>query len=241
MWTISSHKPDAAGHIPAGALLLSAYAYGSLPIVYMIARRRGVNLQHVGSGNVGATGLWAAAGTVPALCGWLADVSKGVVPVLAARKLQLGEDVAALAGASGLAGQCWPIFLHFSGGRGISAFVGASLAIDPPAAAGSLLPMTAGSIWRILFGARAEGRPTTQVLRTSRSSSVPLGCLIGVLIFPWLSRIRQHEYQLGLMLLPLIVVARRLTAPLPDDPSNGPAVMPRARMYRLLFDRNTRW
>jgi hypothetical protein len=143
-----------------------------------------------------------------------------------------------------MAGQCWPVFLHFSGGRGISAFVGASLAINPRAAAGSFLFMAAGSGWRLLVGACAKGRPAAQVLRTSRSSSVPLACLLGVLVFPWLRNVADQERRLcslGPILLPLIIVARRLTAPLPDDPSNGSAVALLARLYRLLFDRNTRW
>jgi glycerol-3-phosphate acyltransferase PlsY len=244
MWTISCYQPETPNHVRAATLLLAAYAYGSLPIVYLLARRRGINLQEVGSGNVGATALWTAAGTSPAVCGWLADASKGMLPVLVAHRLQLGEDVAALAGVTGMAGQCWPVFLRFSGGRGISAFVGASLAIDPRSAMGSFVFMAAGSAWRVLFGAGAKGRSTAQILRTSRSSSVPLGCLLGVLTFPWLCRVtnpgRRFRFMVT-MLLPLIIGVRRLTAALPDDPNNGPAVEPKARLYRLLFDRNTRW
>jgi hypothetical protein len=42
-------------------------------------------------------------------------------------------------------------------------------------------------------------------------------------------------------LLPAIIIARRLTARLPEDSINGPAIRPQALLYRFLFDRNTPW
>ena len=68
-------------------VLLGAYLYGSLPLVYQLARRRNVDLKRVGSGNVGATNLLAAGGRLWAVAGWVFDASKGLLPVLAARRL----------------------------------------------------------------------------------------------------------------------------------------------------------
>jgi glycerol-3-phosphate acyltransferase PlsY len=242
MWRMQTFL--APRHRRVAALMLASYVYGSLPMVHMLARRHGVNLQRVGSGNVGATGLWCAAGAGPATLGWLADLSKGAIPVIMARKMGLSRDAPVLAGTAGLAGQCWPIFLRFHGGRGISTFVGVSLALDPRRAWRSLLPAALGSAWRLLLQTRAQGRSLIQVLRTDRSSAVPLGCLLGVLAFPLLPASGAGGPPLrspAALLPPLLIVARRLSAPLPDDSSSGPAIKGSAYLYRLLFDRNTRW
>jgi len=50
----------------------------------------------------------------------------------------------------------------------------------------------------------------------------------------------QGTMALAPALLTLVILLRRLTAPLPDDATHGPAVQPRALVYRLLYDRNTR-
>src|SRR3989440_13064609 len=104
---------------------LGAYLYGSLPFVYLLGRQRNVDLHRVGSGNVGSTNLWATGGRARGAIGWIADASKGLLPIAVARRLGCRKGIAALAGACGVAGQRWPVLLGFNGGRGISAFVGA--------------------------------------------------------------------------------------------------------------------
>src|SRR5690348_13502871 len=69
------------------AVLLAAYLYGSLPVVYLLGAQRDVDLRRRGSGNVGGSNLWAAAGAVRGLTGWVGDASKGLVPILVARRL----------------------------------------------------------------------------------------------------------------------------------------------------------
>lgn len=222
------------------AICLAAYLYGSLPFVYLLGRRRKVNLAEVGSGNVGSANLWAAAGTTAGAAGWVLDASKGLLPAVACRRLG-GERLAELAGVCGVAGQCWPIFLRFNGGRGISAFVGAAFQIDRPSWIVSLLPMIGGSLWRIVPLLVRRGRSAGGRLRASRSKAVPLGCALGVAAFPVACAARGRS-QGGLrapILLAAVILLRRLTAPLPDDAACGPAVRPQALVFRLLYDRNT--
>jgi len=220
--------------------------YGSLPFVYLLGRQTNVDLRQVGSGNVGSTNLWAAGGRARGALGWIADASKGLLSIAMARRLGCNERTAELAGVCGVAGQCWPVFLRFNGGRGISAFVGASFLIDRAAWVAALVPMVAGALWRV---GRRRSRADRLEVRYSRS--VPLGCLVGTLTFPlacWArgqrirvayGRVGRRDAAVAPVLLTLVILLRRLTAPLPDDATHGPAVRPQALAYRLLYDRNT--
>ena len=229
--------------VTAYCLLPTAYLYGSLPFVYLLGRQRDVDLHQVGSGNVGSTNLWAAGGRARGAVGWIADASKGLLPIAMARRLGCDERTAELAGVCGVAGQCWPVFLRFNGGRGISAFVGASLLIDRAAWGAALVPMVAGALWRV-----GRRRRRADGLQVRYSKSVPLGCLVGTLAFPLACRARgqgsrvagRRDAAVAPSLLTLVILLRRLTAPLPDDAARGPAVRPHALVYRLLYDRNTR-
>jgi glycerol-3-phosphate acyltransferase PlsY len=222
-------------------VLLAAYLYGSLPVVYLLGAQRDVDLRRRGSGNVGGSNLWAAAGAVRGLAGWVGDASKGLVPILVARRLGCREEVAQFAGVCGVAGQCWPLFLRFNGGRGISAFVGAAYAIDRTAWVAALLPMIGGSLWRVA-GLASRQRDLGTQIKATRSKAVPLGCFLGVAGFPVVYGLRgdvDRTPSPAPALLSLLLLLRRLTAPLPDDAVKGPSVRPRALLYRLLYDRNT--
>lgn len=233
----------ASRSVPFGAALcLAAYLYGSLPFVYLLGRRRHVDLKRVGSGNVGATNLLESAGAAGAVLGWIFDASKGLLPIVLARRLGVTKRVAELAGVCGVAGQCWPVFLRFNGGRGISAYVGASYAIERSAWGAALLPMIGGSLWRVVPRLRHKSGNREQQSRAVRSKSVPLGCFLSALIFPVVSTAstRHHsERSLAPVLLSGVILLRRLSAPQPDDTTDGPRVRVTALVYRLLYDRNT--
>lgn len=220
---------------------IGAYLYGSLPVVYLLGRQRDVDLKKVGSGNVGATNLMASGSAPLAIAGWLFDASKGAVPIVAAHRLGCSEEVAEMAGVCGVAGQCWPLFLGFSGGRGISAYVGASAMMDRRAWGVSLLPMIGGALWRVAPMLRRRKSLGTK-LKTTRGKSVPLSCFITALTFPLACSILRHRHRgmpLASILLSLVILLRRLTAAQPDDATAGPLVRPQALIYRLLYDRNT--
>src|ERR671937_237977 len=187
-------------------------------------------------GRASRVSLPTASATVPGAVGWRAEASKGLRPIARARRLGCDERTAELAGVCGVAGQCWPIFLRFNGGRGISAFVGASFPIDRVAWVAALVPMVTGSLWHL--GRRRSRRDR---LQARRSKSVPLGCVVGTLTFPLACWTRgqgarvagrrdaspaaageagqcpQGTMPLAPGLLTLVILLRRLTAPLPDD------------------------
>ena len=238
------------GAIARGVIAcLAGYLYGSLPFVYLLGRRHGTDLHGVGSGNVGSANLWATSGTAYGALGWVLDASKGGLPVALGRRLGCTGPWSACAGVCGVAGQCWPLFLRFNGGRGVSAFIGAAFMIDRARWTVALLPFIAGGLWRAAPMAPWRDRSSRPTLRTSRGKSVPLGCAIGVVCFaaPWDRRhhagkrlpARCRRSQGVPLLLAAVVLLRRATAPLPDDGTCGPRVYPKALLYRLLYDRNT--
>lgn len=239
----AAQAADIRGSLALDATLgFLAYLYGSMPFVYLLGRQRRVDLRARGSGNVGATNLWSATGNRRALAGWLGDASKGFLPPLLLRLARRARPMPEIGGVSGAAGQCWPLFLGLSGGRGISAFVGAAFWMDARAWAASLVPMIAGALWHAvpLLGRRTER--VKRDLRRTRGKAVPLGCFVGVALFPVVHTLLappDRKRAPAPWLLTGVVLLRRLTARLPDDATRGPVVRPQALIYRLLFDRNT--
>jgi glycerol-3-phosphate acyltransferase PlsY len=114
-------------------LIAGSYLLGSVSPTYLIGRwLGGKDLRQYGSGSLSGSmvfehvGRWAV---VPVV---LFDVLKGTVPALLALWLDLGVQVAAVAGLAAAVGHNWPIFFRFYGGRGMGTFAGVWLALFPP-------------------------------------------------------------------------------------------------------------
>ncbi len=123
----------------------------------------------------------------------------------------------------------------------MSAFVGGACWMNPRAWAVSLAPMGVGALWRV-GGMLGRPKRAARQLKTTRGRSVPLGCFVGVALFPFACLALQRPSRrptVAPTLLAAVVLVRRLTAPLPDDATHGPAMRPEALLFRLLFDRNT--
>lgn len=134
------------------ALPLAAYLYGSVPFGFLAALwLRGVDIRQVGSGNIGATNAARALGFrfFPVI--FLLDVSKGLLPTLAALALVAGRGAYApqpLVVATGLAailGHVFPVYLGFKGGKAVATSAGFFLAVAPLAVG------VAGVLWCIVF------------------------------------------------------------------------------------------
>src|SRR5437870_13306244 len=63
---------------------LAAYLIGAIPFGYLIARRRGVDILHQGSGNIGATNVGRVLGPAFGMLVFVLDFAKGAVPVAVA-------------------------------------------------------------------------------------------------------------------------------------------------------------
>jgi glycerol-3-phosphate acyltransferase PlsY len=117
--------------------LLAAYLIGAIPVGFLVARAAGgTDIRRAGSGNIGATNVLRTLGTGPAVLTLVGDIVKGYVAVRAAGAI--GPEVWAAAGGgavAAVAGNCWPVFLRFRGGKGVATGLGAFLALIPWAVA----------------------------------------------------------------------------------------------------------
>ena len=117
-------------------LVIGAYLIGSVPSAYLVGKFvAGIDIREYGSGNVGASNVSVHVGKKWVVPIGLFDVfAKGYLPVYVASSavLDLGANAQAIAGLAGLCGHNWPVFLKFSGGRGISAGIGSILAFGIP-------------------------------------------------------------------------------------------------------------
>src|SRR5207253_6457329 len=70
--------------------MLAAYLIGAIPFGYVIARSRGVDILHQGSGNIGATNVGRLLGWRLGILVFVLDFAKGALPVAAAAGLDGG-------------------------------------------------------------------------------------------------------------------------------------------------------
>lgn len=110
-----------------------AYLLGSIPFGYLLYRlRSGQDIRTTGSGNIGATNVFRAAGFLPAAATLLLDAGKGYAAVFLAERMTADSSQAvAVAIVLVLVGHCFPIFLNFRGGKGVATGLGAFAVISP--------------------------------------------------------------------------------------------------------------
>jgi acyl phosphate:glycerol-3-phosphate acyltransferase len=120
------------------SLIIGAYLLGAVPVGFIIARSRGIDLRTVGSGNIGATNLGRALGRKWAVVCFVLDALKGFVPTLAGRWVvgagtpTVGELFGWLAaGCAAILGHMFPVYLRFRGGKGVSTGMGMLLGLYP--------------------------------------------------------------------------------------------------------------
>ncbi|MEZ4630941.1 MAG: glycerol-3-phosphate 1-O-acyltransferase PlsY [Deinococcales bacterium] len=111
--------------------ILLAYLLGSIPTGYLIAKAHGVDIQKIGSGNIGATNVLRSVGRIPALIVVILDPLKGALAVLIAQWSQLSIWGVALTGLAAILGNNFNVFLRFRGGKGIATSLGMFAPIDP--------------------------------------------------------------------------------------------------------------
>ncbi|WP_273845647.1 glycerol-3-phosphate acyltransferase [Rubrobacter calidifluminis] len=228
---------------------LGGYLYGSVPFVDLLAKSRGIDLKKAGSKNVGAANLFSLSKSLPlATAAWTLDLSKGAMPPLIAKTvLRKDEKTARMAAAAGavfgVAGQCWPIFLSFSGGRGVAPIIGASLILAPGLAPCLLAMMASARLARFLPVLKGEVRAEKRELlhlQTKHTKSGPLSVALAISLMPALCAVKGHEREVVLATAAnaAIMLLRRLTAqPLPGKP--GDQGVKRILINRLLYDRDT--
>ncbi len=131
-------------------LIISAFAIGSIPTGYLIARSKGIDIRQHGSGNIGATNVGRVLGKKLALVTFVVDLLKGVIaaclgiiPAVLSHPLKVGvlrdptvvvelfSELAPILGVCAILGHCFSPFLKFRGGKGVATGLGVFLIITP--------------------------------------------------------------------------------------------------------------
>ena len=111
--------------------LIIAYLLGSLPMGLIFTKMMGKgDLRQIGSGNIGATNVMRVGGLRMAGVVWLLDMAKAIAAVFIG-KYVAGDAFGAWCGFAAIVGHCYPVWLRFKGGKGISCLFGVVLAISP--------------------------------------------------------------------------------------------------------------
>ena len=129
-------------------MLVGAYLLGSIPFALLLVKAVGRgDVRRIGSGNVGATNAMRAAGWRVALPIALLDIGKGVAAVLLMRAVTPNPDWVAAAGLAAVVGHCFPVWLRFSGGKGVATGAGVFFTLAWP----TMLVVTA--VWVAMLAA----------------------------------------------------------------------------------------
>jgi glycerol-3-phosphate acyltransferase PlsY len=205
-------------------LLVGGYLLGSVPAAYLAAKwSRGIDIRRHGSGNVGATNVLATGAKWVSIAVIIFDLGKGMLPVYIAHLLGLPLYQQVIIGLATIIGHNWPVFLGFSGGRGLLTTVGVVFILAPWLA---LILVAFAFVWT----------PFRQF---------SLGTLCALILLPLLSwflseplGMERAPLTLGFLAMLLVVVIRRLTAP--KTPLSASVSTPQLLLNRLLFDRDIR-
>jgi glycerol-3-phosphate acyltransferase PlsY len=114
-------------------LVLVAYGLGSIPTGLWLGQLwKGVDVRRHGSGNLGATNVFRVLGARAGFTTLGIDIAKGLVPVLAARKLFPGDlTFQGIVGLAAIVGHTASFFVRFKGGKGVATSAGVFAALLP--------------------------------------------------------------------------------------------------------------
>jgi len=111
---------------------------GAIPVGLIVGRLfKGVDIREHGSGNIGFTNALRVLGIGPGVIVLLADVAKGVIPVLFISRLgaiqanALTPYIRELCGGFAIIGHIWTVYLKFRGGKGVATSLGVFLSVYP--------------------------------------------------------------------------------------------------------------
>jgi len=119
LWLISGFIGYLLGAIPSGVIVSRAVA--------------GRDPRYVGSGHTGGLNTARTIGAAGFFLAGVPDAMKGVAAVALVRQFVTSDPWASVvAGVAAVAGHCWPVYIGFSGGMGISVLGGLMLFFAPP-------------------------------------------------------------------------------------------------------------
>ncbi|MGB8354701.1 MAG: glycerol-3-phosphate 1-O-acyltransferase PlsY [Chthoniobacteraceae bacterium] len=138
-------------------ILLAGYLLGSIPVGFLLARAKGIDIRQHGSGNIGATNVFRTLGKGYGIFVFVCDTLKGVFAVILGEQIYIhlhGIGAGApinpvlagiLGGVAGILGHNFPVWLKFKGGKGVATSLGVVIGLVPLAAVISF------AIWAIVL------------------------------------------------------------------------------------------
>lgn len=112
-------------------LILMGYLLGSISLSYFLGKLKGVEINKMGSKNLGGSNTVVLIGWKAGVLVIIHDVLKAIVAVFLAR--YLFPDLAysdVVAGVSCILGHIFPFYLKFKGGKGFASYIGMTIALD---------------------------------------------------------------------------------------------------------------
>jgi acyl phosphate:glycerol-3-phosphate acyltransferase len=163
------------------AAVAFGYLVGSVPFAYLLARRRGIDLRRVGSGNVGATNVLRTSGAAQGVAAMLLDGAKGAVAVVIAGALATGPATAVAAGLASVIGHIYPVWLGFRGGKGVATATGVFMVLAPFAVAiASVVFIFA--VWATRYISVGSMAGAVALAVTAAAIEVPAAVAVGAVI-----------------------------------------------------------
>ena len=131
----------AAGAPSLWGLVVLGYLLGSIPFGYLLVRATGGgDIRFIGSGNIGATNVARTSGWSVGVATLLLDAAKGFLAVWLTGHFSGGNiRFMMYAGLAAILGHIFPVWLRFTGGKGVATALGVFLAICWPALAAAVL------------------------------------------------------------------------------------------------------
>lgn len=113
-------------------LVLVSYLIGSIPTGLFLGRAFAkIDIREHGSHNIGATNVYRSAGKALGALTLVGDAVKGFLPVYLVYTLTGSETWAALSALATFLGHLYPVYLKFSGGKGVATGLGVFLFLAP--------------------------------------------------------------------------------------------------------------
>jgi glycerol-3-phosphate acyltransferase PlsY len=173
-----------AAYIP---YILIAYLVGSIPVGIILAKLKGTDPRKVGSGNIGATNVMRAAGKKIGILTLIGDILKGLIPTLAATYFGQPYLLIAAVGLATFLGHLFPIYLKFTGGKGVATALGVYLALSPLTILINIIIFVLVLLkWRYVSLGSLIGTglvPVALAVLKAPAEYVCLSVVIGILIF----------------------------------------------------------
>ncbi len=197
----------------------AAYLFGSVPIAFLAVKwRYGKDIRRYGSGTAGGSNVYRSFSKKLGILVALYDILKGILAVGVAQLLHLDTTHQVVMGLAAIIGHNWPVFLRFNAGRGVATSIGVGLYLLPLGIPGFLFL----ALLTLIIGSSPV--PVLAAMATLPLTSWALG--------------KPLILSLGLLVLFLILVIRRLTAPRSERSKNVKTLQ--ILVNRFLFDRDIR-